>query len=176
MQIITIRHCPHLHQYTQRGTSLQKQSCCFSKVFGYYNCVTILTMQILWRQWELIIELTLLASHKMFYKYHILWISIWRWCLYFCWTLIQQHNVIQTCKLMNKKFLKHYKTKTVKVSLLTLISLSHNLTSQLCTSAKRGCRYVLSSHIPIHFIQAINNAKMMYMFFTSSQSQPQWKK
>ena len=28
--------------------SLQKQSCYFSKVFGYYSCVTILTMQILW--------------------------------------------------------------------------------------------------------------------------------
>jgi len=29
------------------NVSLQKQSCYFSKMFGYYSCVTILTMQIL---------------------------------------------------------------------------------------------------------------------------------
>ena len=39
------------------------------QVFGYYNCVTILTMQILWIQWELILELTLPASHRTFYKH-----------------------------------------------------------------------------------------------------------
>ena len=33
--------------YWLRST-LQKQSCYFSKIFGYYSCVTILTMQILW--------------------------------------------------------------------------------------------------------------------------------
>ena len=43
--------------------SLQKQICHFSKLFGYYNCVTILTMQIYecsigkeFMQWELILE------------------------------------------------------------------------------------------------------------------------
>ena len=31
--------------------TLQKQMCYFSKLFGYYNCVTILTMQILCMHW-----------------------------------------------------------------------------------------------------------------------------
>ena len=52
---VTMYHCMH--------ASLQKQICHFSKLFGYYNCVTILTMQIYecsigkeFMQWELILE------------------------------------------------------------------------------------------------------------------------
>ena len=40
--------CPHI---LNTAYILQKQSCCFSKVFGYYNCMTIFTTQILWMQY-----------------------------------------------------------------------------------------------------------------------------
>jgi len=55
---------------------MQKQMCYFSKVFGYYNCVTIFTTHILWMQWCKRVHavgtdtwINFTCSHKMFYKH-----------------------------------------------------------------------------------------------------------
>ena len=71
---MTISLAPYyLSPTDQKYHALQKQSCYVSKVFGYYNYVTIINMKILWMLgWKKGAEtwsdtwVFLLVSHKMF--------------------------------------------------------------------------------------------------------------